>query len=102
MATITILKTLQRLREEQEEKQRTLEEEQASKIGRQARILLLRKLPSFPWITFNPHAWEKGKIIGETERGDGTEYTVRFQNGGQPCWDYYPAYAVKILPETKK
>jgi len=102
MATITVLKTLQKLKEEQEEKQRAIEEKQAPKIGRSARVFMLRKLPSFPWVAFNPHAGKQGQIISEKKNDDGIEYTVRFQNKGQPCWDYYPANSIEILSETKK
>ena len=105
MSTVTAIKVFKRLREEQEKEQRAREEERATKIGRSARVRLFRQLPLLlgiiPRVKFNPHAWRKGKIISENLRADGMEYTVRFENGSQPCWDYYPASAIKILPETK-
>ena len=105
MATITVLKTLQKLKEEQEEKQRAIEEKQAPKIGRSARVRFFHWLPPFfgiiPRMKFNPNALRQGQIIGEKKKDDGMESTIRFQNGGQPYWDYYPADAIEILPQTK-
>lgn len=80
---------------------RRLVEEQKPKIGMDVRIRIFHLLPSFPWITFNPNALERGKIISENKYGDAMKYTVRFQNGDQIYWDYYPEDAVDILPEIK-
>jgi len=88
-ATIRYLRSLRRLKEEQ-----------ATKVGRQARVRLFRRIPSFPWVELNPCWWERGRII--TEHDDKQKYRVRFKDlDGQPCWHEYSAENIKILPETK-
>lgn len=103
-ATFFELETLRRIKKEQDKERVAREEDLATKIGRSARVRLFHWLPPFlgiiPRVKFNPHAWKQGKIISETEHGAGMEYTIRFQID-QPYWDYYPANAIEILPETK-
>ena len=90
-ATITVLKILRRL-----------QKEQSSKVDRHVRVRLFCWLSSWPWITFNPHAWKRGHIICEQEYGGGMKYTVLFEkkNGLRYSCDY-PADTVNILPEAK-